>query len=454
MSEESNDNIDARMDRFGADRKSPSKPRTTPKFVIPALLLMTGAGVGVSAAAYLVNVNKQEVRPANMPETSSPGEWQSAGLDGLSTVDAPPSGLVTYRDNSEELAALQSTILDLEGELKRLRDNPEVKTVTDDAALDSLREELTAIRKDLADSQTSFDEQKALLEQRDRDIARLQGELETERLMRDQSAEERRLRLEEERKAQEEEARRRAELEARRAEAEALLHRKINSPIVAYSSSAGGSGTEDARERYTGDNAFRANAEPASVTQSEIIANPSNTVVQGTLIEGTLETGILSDLAGNVTAIVSYDVYSFDMSQVLIPRGSKLYGRYSSDVGIGQKRVLIAWDRIVTTDGQSVQIAAFGGDRLGRSGLPGKVDNHFFERFGTAALISVIGAVPALAANEAGDDVSQEVAENVADDFEDAVDDVLADYLSIPPTISVDQGAVVMVRVNNDLELF
>lgn len=447
MAEEQGNEISSRMKKFAVEQSSQRRSGAK-KFVIPALLVMSGGVVGISGAAYLINQNKQVVEPASLPETSRAREFQDSGMAGMTPVDEDPTEIVVRRDNSEDLARLQSTIDELESQLRDLRENPEVKTVTDETAIEALRTELTEIRANLEAGQKAYDDQKLLLDQRGRDLTRLQSELETERLMRDQTDIEAR-------KLAEEEALRRTELARRRAEAEALLQRKINSPIVAYSASSGSSGADDAKQRYTGDEAFRrAGAEPVAVTQSEIIANPSNTVVQGTLIEGTLETGILSDLAGNVAAIISYDVYSFDMTRVLIPRGSKLYGRYSSDVGIGQKRVLIAWDRIVTTDGQSVQISAYGGDRLGRSGLPGKVDNHFFERFGSAALISIIGAVPEMAAAESDSETTQEVVENVGEDFQDAVDSVIGEFLSIPPTISVDQGAVVMVRVNSDLELF
>ena len=75
------------------------------------------------------------------------------------------------------------------------------------------------------------------------------------------------------------------------------------------------------------------------------------------------------------------------------------------------------------------------------------------QRFGSAALISVIGAIPAVAASKYEDDaVVSDTVENLGTDLGGAVTDVMADYLTIPPTISVDQGAVVMVRVDADLE--
>lgn len=185
-----------------------------------------------------------------------------------------------------------------------------------------------------------------------------------------------------------------------------------------------------------------------------MIANPGHTIMQGTLIEAALETALSSDLQGNVVAQVSHDVWSFDMSRVLIPRGSKLFGRYDSDVDLGQRRVLIAWDRLVTSDGQSVELAAYGTDRVGRSGLPAKVRSHFLQRFGSAALISIIGAAPAVAAANIKDEAVSDAAQNVGDGFTDAVGTVVGDYLTIAPTLSVDQGAIVMIRVDADLELF
>ncbi len=58
---------------------------------------------------------------------------------------------------------------------------------------------------------------------------------------------------------------------------------------------------------------------------------------------------------------------------------------------------MVAWDRIILPDNQTVEISAFGGDELGRTGTTGFVDTRFAQRFGSAALISLIGALPAAA---------------------------------------------------------
>ena len=87
------------------------------------------------------------------------------------------------------------------------------------------------------------------------------------------------------------------------------------------------------------------------------------------MIRGVLETGIQSDLPGNVRASVSEDVYSFDGRRVLIPKGTMLTGEYRSGVVRGQSRVLIIWTRMLRADGVSLMLGSYGTDNLGRSGL-------------------------------------------------------------------------------------
>ncbi len=124
--------------------------------------------------------------------------------------------------------------------------------------------------------------------------------------------------------------------------------------------------------------------------------DPRTTVTQGTLIPAVLETAIDTDVPGYVRAVVSSDVRSFDGARVLVPRASRLIGQYKSGLTAGQKRAYVIWTRLIRPDGVSVNIAspavAFGGE----TGLAGRVDSHFFARFGSAMLLSVIGGLSAI----------------------------------------------------------
>jgi len=268
-------------------------------------------------------------------------------------------------------------------------------------------------------------------------------------------------RLLEERQRQEDEQRQR---EAERV-AQELLTAQIVSPSVVYAdgprAASGGGPSPNAavagadgptlseNEQY-----LRQGARPLDVQEASQMAFPERTLSQGSVIQAALQTAINSDLPGSVVAVVSEPVPAFSGDQILIPRGSRLFGQYRSGVELNQKRILILWTRILTPDGTSIEIASVGGDQLGRSGLTGIVDTKFVERFGGAALISLIGAAPAVAANSTDNETASVVLEGVSGDLEDAVGSVIAEQVSISPTIYIDQGASVTVLVNRDLVIY
>ena len=85
-------------------------------------------------------------------------------------------------------------------------------------------------------------------------------------------------------------------------------------------------------------------------------APPSPYVLQaGSVIEAALLTGLRSDLPGQITAQVTANVYDSPTGQVLlIPQGSRLLGEYDSRVETGQRRLLLAWTRLILPDGRSI----------------------------------------------------------------------------------------------------
>lgn len=281
----------------------------------------------------------------------------------------------------------------------------------------------------------------------------LESEMAREGLIADQ-------RLLEERQRQEDEQRQR---EAERV-AQELLTAQIASPSVVYADGprAASAGTTNPTATTGADGPtlseneqyLRQGARPLDVQEASQLAFPERTLSQGSVIQAALQTAINSDLPGSVVAVVSEPVPAFSGDQILIPRGSRLFGQYRSGIELNQKRILILWTRVLTPDGTSIEIASVGGDQLGRSGLTGIVDTKFAERFGGAALISLIGAAPAVAANSADNETASEVLQGVSEDLEDAVGSVIAEQVSISPTIYIDQGASVTVLVDRDVVIY
>ncbi|NTG05121.1 TrbI/VirB10 family protein [Agrobacterium rhizogenes] len=189
-------------------------------------------------------------------------------------------------------------------------------------------------------------------------------------------------------------------------------------------------------------------------------------IPQGTLIRGVLETAIQSDLPGMVRAVISTDVYSFDGRRILLPKGTMLTGEYKSGMARGQTRILIVWTRALRSDGTSVALGSYGTDDLGRSGLSGFVDKHYLERFGAAAVLSMVGGVSSFVAGLNSDgssssgssssstssDAQTQAQQTLSQTMAEMANIALKDSINIPPTIYVDQGTEIMVFVRKDLD--
>jgi type IV secretion system protein VirB10 len=139
-----------------------------------------------------------------------------------------------------------------------------------------------------------------------------------------------------------------------------------------------------------------------SIARSTKLAEPANTVAQGTLIPAVLETAIDTDVPGFARAVVSQDVRSFDGSRVLIPRSSRLIGEYKATSSAGQRRAYLMWTRLIRPDGVSIALASPAADFTGQAGIGGQVNSHFFSRFGSAILLSILGGASTLATGGAG----------------------------------------------------
>lgn len=176
----------------------------------------------------------------------------------------------------------------------------------------------------------------------------------------------------------------------------------------------------------------------------------ARTAPQGTVIAAVLETAINSDLPGSVRAVVSRDVRGFDGREVLIPRGSKLIGQYKSAVAVGQTRAFVIWSRILTPQGVSIDVDSPGTDRLGRGGLDGETDTHFFRRFGAAILLTVMSIGLDAAASHNGSGNTFVIASPVQANR--VAEIALQKQIDIPATIKVAQGTPLQVFVSRDLD--
>ena len=187
--------------------------------------------------------------------------------------------------------------------------------------------------------------------------------------------------------------------------------------------------------------------QPVPRVRSGVFANRSTTVVQGALIPAVLETAFDSRRPGFARAIVSRDVRGFDGSKVLIPRGSRLTGEYRSDIAPGQKRALINWTRLIRPDGVTIALASPAADTLGRGGVRGDYNSHFFERFTGAILQSALDVGVNVASRAATSGVIVALPGSTQN-----VSRGLLNSARVLPTLRVPAGTSISVFVARDLD--
>jgi type IV secretion system protein VirB10 len=170
---------------------------------------------------------------------------------------------------------------------------------------------------------------------------------------------------------------------------------------------------------------------------------------KGAFIDCTLETAINSSLPGMTTCVTATDTFGADGQVVLLERGTKLTGETAGTVQSGAARVFVLWTEARTPTGVVIPLASPGTDELGRAGLTGRVNRHFWQRFGAAILITMVdGAVQGAAASQrSGGTVVYS-----SSGSQDITTEVLKSTVGITPTIEVQNGNRIQILVARDLD--
>jgi type IV secretion system protein VirB10 len=187
-----------------------------------------------------------------------------------------------------------------------------------------------------------------------------------------------------------------------------------------------------------------------TAVRAQVLPTQRLLLPKGAFLDCTLETAIDSTLPGMTTCVMASDAFGVDGEVVLLERGTKLVGETRGQVQQGSARVFVLWNEARTPTGVVVPLASPGADELGRSGLPGTVDRHFWERFGAAMLVSVIdGAIQAAVQSSRSGSGTVIVNPSAT---QDVMTEILKGTINIPPTIVKRQGDRIQVLVARDLD--
>lgn len=208
--------------------------------------------------------------------------------------------------------------------------------------------------------------------------------------------------------------------------------------------------------------------------EATVIDDLQHTIAQGKIITAVLETAISTELPGGVRAIVSRDVFGEAGKKILIPRGSRLYGTYSTEIKFNQARVKINWTNLLRPDGVKLAVTLQAGDEFGRAGVVGEVDRRYSAIVANTVLTSafalgtsmgmqklfgggggntttVTNLTSGTASTTSGaySQIAFEVTKNILDIMKGIVDQAI----DTKPVIRLAQGTKITIMVTSDLKL-
>ncbi|WP_273717682.1 MULTISPECIES: type IV secretion system protein VirB10 [Bartonella] len=195
-------------------------------------------------------------------------------------------------------------------------------------------------------------------------------------------------------------------------------------------------------------------------TKAKLIGNRNFIIAMGTSIPCILETALNSDQPGFASCIINRDILSDNGRVVLLDKGTQVIGEYRGGIKQGQSRLFVLWTRAKTPTGVIIPLASPATDTLGRAGFDGNINTHWWERFGSSLLLTVIDGVTTNLTNRMQKKSNKAGANNSAGGgFEgannigkDTATIALENQINIPPTLEKFQGELVNIFVARDLD--
>ncbi|MFS2213981.1 TrbI/VirB10 family protein [Telluria sp. Tellsp104] len=190
-----------------------------------------------------------------------------------------------------------------------------------------------------------------------------------------------------------------------------------------------------------------------AATRAYILPDPTLMMTRGKVIPCTVLPAIDTTLTGTVSCVTAVDATGADNKVSLMDRGTYCVGEQGGGVTHGQRRVGIIWQRCETPQHVMVPLGADAADSLGRPGIPGMVDNHFWDRFGAAIALSLITDVgPYLVATAQRGNGNTTIAFPAMTGPQEVMSEVLKSTVGIRPTITARQASEVLIYLAGDID--
>lgn len=178
-------------------------------------------------------------------------------------------------------------------------------------------------------------------------------------------------------------------------------------------------------------------------------------VMAGSVIAASLQTGLNSDLPGDVIGLVSHDVYDTVTGQILlVPHGSRLLGHYDSVIAFGQSRSFVVWQRIILPNGSHVEIDNMPAtDPAGYVGLEDEVDYHTWTLLKGIAMSTLLGVGTQVTFGSNNSNLVEAIRQSAAESTNSAGQRIVEKDLNIQNTLLDRPGLPLRVLINKDIIL-
>lgn len=181
--------------------------------------------------------------------------------------------------------------------------------------------------------------------------------------------------------------------------------------------------------------------------------NPHLLLSQGTVIPCSLRGRLVSNVGGQISCIISDNVLSASGAVVLIEKGSIINGFYEgNNVQRGHNEIFVVWQEARTPNNLVIPLFSGSTDPLGANGLHGWVDNHFWERFGNAMMLSLFKDVSGALSQNLSKNSNQNIIENSQNDATNLASEIIKRSIDIEPTLYKNQGDKINIFVARDID--
>lgn len=230
---------------------------------------------------------------------------------------------------------------------------------------------------------------------------------------------------------------------------------RLQNPTAVAGTALQGAGQQGASANAqgpVGNNLSGANT-PKAIAAKTIDEN--RVIGKGAQIDCALTTRVVTDISGFASCIVTANVYSANGRTLLIERMSEVQGEYGAAGQPGQRRVFVLWTRIRMPGGVTIDLNSPSTDSLGAAGMDGIIDNRWWERIGSAYMLSFYKDIMAyeIARNtNTNTSGGATVLQNTSQTSSSLAEKVLSQSINIKPTLYANQGDRVAIYVARDLE--